>query len=275
MIVDQLAGDRESLKRCSLVSKRWRPRSRYQLFRVVVFSDSLPRQSIEHWCTTFDPFNGTYLWPLRRVYSHDELSLIGTLASLTRELHFHQDKRSWVRPTVLAPHLPHLGHFTNVTTLGFANLVTSSFHAASLSDCFGSLITSVRRLRLNRPIARPVSLAQTIFLFSAAVDIEIQYPRWSVVEENAALVGPPPGSLGFTGTLHLRGFGERWPQFFDLLSARPLRFQKTRLMECEFSTPIPTQSLLDAVSGSTRTLHLVGFGNRELRHRLRRKPSLS
>jgi hypothetical protein len=64
MIVDQLAGDRDSLKRCSLVSKRWRPRSRYQLFKVVVFSDSLPGQSIEHWCAMFDPFDGMFLWPL-------------------------------------------------------------------------------------------------------------------------------------------------------------------------------------------------------------------
>ena len=67
MIIDQLAGDRDSLKRCSLVSKRWRPRSRYQLFRVVVLSDLLPRQSIEHWCTTFDPFDGMFLWLLYRV----------------------------------------------------------------------------------------------------------------------------------------------------------------------------------------------------------------
>ena len=204
----------------------------------------------------------------------DESPLIGTLASLTQELHFHQGKHSWVRPTGLAPYLTHLGHFTNVTTLGFVNLVTSSFHAASLSGCFGSLITSVRRLRLNRPIARPVSLAQTIFLFPAAVDIEIQYPQWSVAEEDVALVYPPPGRLGFTGTLHLRGFGERWPQFFTLLSTRSLRFQKTRLMDCESSTSIPTQSLLDAVSGSTRTLHLVGFGNRKLRPESRRKLSL-
>lgn len=58
MIVDWLAGDYDSLKSCSLVSRKWRPRCRYQLFKVVVFADSLPRQSIASWCATFDHSNG-------------------------------------------------------------------------------------------------------------------------------------------------------------------------------------------------------------------------
>jgi hypothetical protein len=61
MIIDQLVGDRESLRHCSLVSKQWRPRSRYQLFRVVVFSDSLPGQSIERWCAAFGISDGMCL----------------------------------------------------------------------------------------------------------------------------------------------------------------------------------------------------------------------
>lgn len=133
----------------------------------------------------------------------------------------------------------------------------------------------MQHLRLHRPIARPTSLVQTILFFSAAIDIEIQYPRWSIADEDEVLVHPPRGSLGLTGTLHLRGFGERWQQFFALLSAQPLRFQKTRLIGCGFSTSIPTQSLLGAVSRSTRILHLVGFGNRESSYGLRRKLSLS
>jgi hypothetical protein len=198
---------------------------------------------------------------------------LGTLASLTRELRLHQEKRIWVRPATLTPHLTHLARFTNVTTLVFANLVAPSFHATSLSRCFGSFATSVQRLRLHRPIARPTSLVQIILFFSAAVDIEIQSPRWSVADESEVLARPSPGGLRFTGTLHLRGFGERWPQFFALLSAQSLRFQRTRLIGCEFSTSTPTQLLLGAVSHSTRTLHLVGFGNRESSCGSCRKPS--
>ena len=60
MIVDQLAvsGDPDSLRRCSLVSKQWRPRCRYHLFKAVVFSDLLPGRSIRDWCATFDPSDG-------------------------------------------------------------------------------------------------------------------------------------------------------------------------------------------------------------------------
>ena len=59
-----------------------------------------------------------------------------------------------------------------------------------------------------------------------------------------------------------------------LLSAQPLKFQKTRLIGCELGTPTPTQLLLGAVSCSTKTLHLVGYGNRELKSRPCRKVSL-
>jgi len=61
MIIDQLVGDRESLKRCSFVSRQWRPRCRYQLFKVVAFSDLQPGQSIERWCATFDVSDGMWL----------------------------------------------------------------------------------------------------------------------------------------------------------------------------------------------------------------------
>lgn len=206
-------------------------------------------------------------------YRDDRPYFLGTLASLTQELRFHQERRIWVRPATLTPHITHLARFTNVTTLVFINLVTSSFHAASLSRCFGPFAAGVRRVRLHRPIARPTSLVQTILLFSAAIDVEIQHPRWSVADETEVLVPPPPGELRFTGTLQLRGFGEMWPQFFALLSAQSLRFQKIRLIGCEFSTSAPTQLLLGAVSHSTRTLHLVGFGNRESNCGSRKKSS--
>ena len=59
MIIDQLAGDGDSLRRCSLVSKNWVPRCRYQLLKVVVFSNSSPARSLERWRTTFGADDGT------------------------------------------------------------------------------------------------------------------------------------------------------------------------------------------------------------------------
>ena len=65
MIIDQLAEDRESLKRCSFVSKQWRPRCRYRLFKTVVFSDS-PGQLIERWCAIFGVTDGAWFPNCRR-----------------------------------------------------------------------------------------------------------------------------------------------------------------------------------------------------------------
>lgn len=68
MIIDQLGGSYDSLKRGSLVSRRWQHRCQQELFRVVVFSDSPPGESIERWCTTFNPSDGVHLsWILCRV----------------------------------------------------------------------------------------------------------------------------------------------------------------------------------------------------------------
>ena len=64
LIIDQLAGDGDLLKRCSLVSRQWVPRCRYHLLKVISFVDSLPGKSLERWCTTFGASNGTY-FPLR------------------------------------------------------------------------------------------------------------------------------------------------------------------------------------------------------------------
>lgn len=58
MVIDQLAVDREALKRCSFVSRQWRPRCRYQLFKIVTFSDFLPGRSIERWCAAFGVSDG-------------------------------------------------------------------------------------------------------------------------------------------------------------------------------------------------------------------------
>ena len=125
--------------------------------------------------------------------------------------------------------MPYLSHFTNVTTLAFANLATGVFHAVSLVNCFKPFITTVRTLRLCRPITRPTSLVQIILLFSAAVDVQIAFPQWSLVDENVTLHPPLQGEIEFTGVLYLRGFGEKWPEFFTLLSARRLGSQNLRL----------------------------------------------
>jgi hypothetical protein len=101
-----------------------------------------------------------------------------------------------------------------------------------------------------------------VLLFSAAVDIDISYPRWATVNEREDSLPPPPGSVGFTGVLHLRGFVGRWPEFFELLSTQPIRFQKTRLIGCDFQSSIPAQSLLVATSHCVRTIQLVAVGNR-------------
>jgi len=61
MIIDQLVGDSGSLRHCSLVSRKWTPRCRYQLLRFVVISDVSPAHSIECWSNTFGAFNGMYL----------------------------------------------------------------------------------------------------------------------------------------------------------------------------------------------------------------------
>lgn len=185
------------------------------------------------------------------------------LASLTRELLFHQEKRLWIRPTILAPHLGHLARFTNVTTLAFVGLVTSVFCATSLLDCFGSFVPSMQRLRLHRPITRPKPLVELFLFFSTAIDIEIHCPRWSVTEEGGFHLHPPPRRARSVGTLYLRGFGERWAHFFTLLSAEELGFRKTRLVDCQLNTPAPIQSFLDAISRTTHILHLVVFGDRE------------
>ena len=185
------------------------------------------------------------------------------LASLTRELQFHQHQQFWICPATFAPHLNHLVRFTNVTTLAFSGLATSAFRTASLSNCFGTFVPSIRRLRLHRPITRPESLTQLVLFFSTAIDIEIQFPRWSAVEEDGFLLHPPPRRSRLTGTLYLRGFGGKWSHFFTLLSAEQLGFRKTRLIACDFDTSAPTQSLLGAVSQNTSILHLVGFGRRE------------
>ena len=173
--------------------------------------------------------------------------------------------RFWVRPAILVPHLEHLARFTNVTTLVFVGLATSAFCAASLLRCFGSFVPNIQYLRLYRPIARPESLVRFILFFSTATDIEIQYPQWGTSEEDGFAVHPSPRGVRSTGMLYLRGFRERWPRFFMLLSAVQLGFQKTRLIECEFDDSVPTQSFLSAISQNTRVLHLVGFGHRESR----------
>lgn len=83
------------------------------------------------------------------------------------------------------------------------------------------------------------------------------------MEEEGFLLHLPPRNSRLTGMLLLRGFGEKWSQFLTLLSMEKPRFQRARLIECEFNTSIPTQTLLDAVSRNIRTLHLIGFGRRE------------
>jgi len=185
-------------------------------------------------------------------------------ASITRELHFRQVKKLWIHPTTLTPYLTHLARFTNVTTLVFANLIAAAFNAASVSHCFGSFATRVQHLRLYRPMARATSLMQIILLFPAVIDIEIRYPLWSPVDKCEVPVSPPSGGLRFSRSLVLEGFGQRWPQFFTLLSAHSLGPKKTTIVWCEFGTSIPTQLFLDAVSRTTRNLELVGFAKREL-----------
>lgn len=60
MIIDQLAEDNDSLKRCSLVSRQWVPRCRYHLLKVISFVDSLPGKSLGRWCATFGAYNRVY-----------------------------------------------------------------------------------------------------------------------------------------------------------------------------------------------------------------------
>ena len=196
------------------------------------------------------------------------------MAGLTREIHFHQATRIWVQPANLLRYTPLLSRFTNVTTLNFGNLFTAAFTATSASKCFKPFIAGVQNLRLYHPITRPTSLMKFILLFSAAVHIQISGPRWSAADEIDEIDSnsTPQEESGFTGVLHLHGFGEKWPEFFVLLSARRLRFQKLRLQRCEFNTSVPTQSLLQAVSRSACTLHLEGGGRRGLDFTLSREP---
>jgi len=181
---------------------------------------------------------------------------------LTRQLNFHQEKHLWIHPANLALYQVHLSHFVNVTTLVFVNLVTSPFHTVPLADCFGSFARSVRHLRLHRPVTRPSSLIHCVLLFSAAVDVEILYPRWAVVSEREDTPPRPPENVGFTGTLHLRGFLGPWVRFFEFLSAQSLKFQRASLVDCNFHSSSPVQSLLMATSHYVRTLHLAAVGNR-------------
>ena len=189
---------------------------------------------------------------------------LAAIAGLARELHFRQVKCVWMRPTNLSCYASQLAHFTNVTTLVLTNFVTSVFHAVSLSNYLKPLTTVVRNLRVCHPITRPTSLAHLILLFSSAVNVQILWPRWSITDENTHLPAPLRSECGLTGILHLHGFGERWSEFFILLSAHWLGFRKIRLLGCEFKTSVPTQSLFGAVSQSARDLHLDGPGKRRL-----------
>ena len=56
--IDQLAGDNGSLKRCSLVSRKWAPRCRYHLLKRLLFSNASPAHSLERWRDTFGVSNG-------------------------------------------------------------------------------------------------------------------------------------------------------------------------------------------------------------------------
>ena len=177
-----------------------------------------------------------------------------------------------MRPTILTCYAPQLAHFTNVTTLVFTNLVTSVFHASSLSNYLKPLTTVVRNLRVCHPITRPTSLVQLVILFSSADNVQILWPRWSITNENAPLHTPLQSEYGLNGILHLHGFGERWSEFFTLLSAYRLGFRRIRILGCEFKTSAPTQSLFAAVSQSVDALHLDGPGKRRLHSKLPREP---
>ena len=53
MIIDQLAEELPSLKSCALVCRRWRPRSHYQLFKLVKITSEKGGSSLYRWCSTF------------------------------------------------------------------------------------------------------------------------------------------------------------------------------------------------------------------------------
>lgn len=181
-----------------------------------------------------------------------------------RELRFRQVGRIWIYPKGFSRYIPHLSHFTNVTSLILSNFVTGVFSTASLSHCFQPFFSRVRNLRFHRPITRPGPLMQVILLFSSAINIQISWPRWSIADERIDLFPPLLEGSGLTGTLYLRGLGRKWHEFFTLLSARRLAFHEIRLQACEFNSLVPTQSLLEAVSQSARTLRLSECGKREL-----------
>lgn len=169
-----------------------------------------------------------------------------------------------MHPAKLALHRTHLSHFTNITTLVFVNLVTRPFHTVPLTDCFGSFARNVRRLRLYRPITRPVSLIHCVLLFPAVTDIDISDPQWATQDEDGNTPAPRSGSVRFTGMLHLRGFLGRWVKFLGFLSMQSIGFQRVRLIGCDFQNPTIVRSLLAATSRNVRTLHLVPLCGREL-----------
>ena len=204
-----------------------------------------------------------------------EWNPLAAIAGLAHELHFRQEEHLWIHPANITHYLPHLSHFTNVTTLIFANLVTGIFDETSLSNCFKPFIPVVRTLRIHRPITRPTSLIQIIVLFSSAVDVQISWPRWSIADANVILPPPSQEECGLTGTLQLHGFGEKWSEFFALLSTYRLGFQNVRLEGCELSASYPAQSLLEAVSQSACVLHLDGSGKRGLDFKILKKVRLT
>ena len=58
MIIDQLVGDIPSLRACTLLCHRWRPRSRYQLFRSVKITNENEEHSVHRWCSMFPVAGG-------------------------------------------------------------------------------------------------------------------------------------------------------------------------------------------------------------------------
>ena len=190
-IVDLLHDDREALKRCSLISTPWVPRTRKHLFNEVKF-DSPSRLSA--WKKTFPD-------PAKSPAQHARSLIVRCADDVTAEVAKAED---WIRS------------FTNVVRLDVSGCGTrinfTPFH----------VLSSVQSLRVAFGRSRPPeTVVEFICSFHSLKDLGITNDGRGVNEA----IFQPSASPPFTGTLTLSGGLEPIEGVLSALPGR-LRFRE-------------------------------------------------
>ena len=206
--IDELHDDFQTLRFCSLISKRWVYRSQHHIFLRITISS---QQSFERWCRNI---------PLASC----PVSIHTRTLSILQPTH-----AQWLTPLLLSPATGHLGAFSYVKTLALSGITTRGLQDAQLlADCFRRLGSSVTSLKLLYWRASPASLIDCICFFPYVDDLDIYRPDVlaGLPMRKAYPVTPP-----FRGRLslnfeHGRGGIDR---FLRLLSQLPTLFREVHI----------------------------------------------